>query len=139
MRNRITVGMLIASVMVLGLSACGPPPPVQVDVTLSDFQIVSSLDDFEAGRTYEFVISNEGTLNHEFMVMEPLAMDSMGMSMAEMDEMALLMVEEEELAPGETVTVEYTFLVSASSDDLEFACHVEGHYEQGMNLPINVE
>lgn len=133
------MGMLIASVMALGLSACGPSPPVEVDVTLADFEIVASQTDFKAGQTYQFVISNEGTLNHEFMVMEPLAMDSMGMSMAEMDEMALLMVEQEELSPGETVTVEYTFPASTSGDDLEFACHVEGHYEQGMNLPINVE
>jgi uncharacterized cupredoxin-like copper-binding protein len=139
MRSRILVWMLITSVMALGLSACGPPPPVQVDVTLSDFQITSSQTDFKAGQTYEFVISNEGAVNHEFMVMEPLAMDSMGMSMEEMDEMALLMVEEEELSPGETVTVEYTFPASASDGNLEFSCHVEGHYEQGMKLPIKVQ
>ena len=139
MRSRILVGMLIASVIALGLSACGPPPPVQVDVTLSDFQITSSQTDFKAGQTYEFVISNEGAVNHEFMVMEPLAMDSMGMTMEEMDAMALLMVEEDELTPGETKTVEYTFPASASGEDLEFSCHVEGHYEQGMKLPINVE
>jgi uncharacterized cupredoxin-like copper-binding protein len=38
-------------------------------------------------------------------------------------------------APGTTVTREFTF---TQTGDFEFACHVSGHYEAGMLLPITV-
>jgi uncharacterized cupredoxin-like copper-binding protein len=135
-RKKIAVVALGAGVLA-ALPGCAQGP-IPVDVTLTDFGIESTRTEFEAGRAYEFTITNEGALNHEFMIMPPVGMDQMGMDMGEYDEMALLMVEAEELPPGETVVVEYTFPDSAADEDLEFACHTEGHYEQGMNLGIAV-
>jgi len=63
----------------------------------------------------------------------------MDMDMEAMDEMALAMIEEDELTPGATKTLDYTFTEPASTGDLEFVCHVEGHYEAGMKLPITVK
>lgn len=130
-----TVAMLATAAL---LSACGPQPPVRVEVTLTDFGIESSPTEFEAGRSYEFVITNQGALAHELMIVPPLGMDQIGMSMEDLDDMALMMVEEDELPLNETVTIEYTFPESAAGDDLEFACHVEGHYEQGMKQSMMV-
>jgi len=59
--------------------------------------------------------------------------------MEAMDEMALAMIEEDELPSGATKTLDYTFTEPAPDGTLEFVCHVEGHYEAGMRLPITVK
>lgn len=167
-------GFVLISLGAMLLSACAAstappeptptPEPVEVTVTLTEFQIEASQTTFEAGRTYRFVVTNGGALNHEFMIMPPvedatiiateesdgmemgdegddegesMGMDG-GMSMEEMDAMALAMIEESELPPGSTQTVEVTFDEDSAGDNLEFACHVAGHYPAGMKAPITV-
>ncbi len=85
-------GVFLAVVAMGVLVACGPKPPQEVQVTLTDFGIESSLSAFEVGQPYRFVITNSGALDHEFMIIEPL-MPGMEMSMEEMDEIALAVVE----------------------------------------------
>jgi uncharacterized cupredoxin-like copper-binding protein len=133
----------IALLVILGallLSACGSNNSEKVEVSLTEFGIESSTTTFEAGQRYVFEIINEGALAHEFTVSEPLR--DMGMADHEMGgadhdmSMALLHIGEDELAPGSTVTIEFTFTNAA--DGLEFACHLTGHYEAGMFTPITV-
>jgi uncharacterized cupredoxin-like copper-binding protein len=148
MKNRTRFSFLVTTALIalsLILSACGASGPstnpdgsVNVELTLTDFGIESSLADFEAGVPYHFIITNEGQVNHEFMIMEPM-MAGMEMSMEEMDELALAFVEEDELSPGATQTLDYTFTQSTTAGSLEFSCHTPGHYEAGMKLPITVE
>lgn len=123
------------------LTACGGQGgAVKVRVTLTEFGFESSLTEFEAGVPYQFVVTNAGAVNHEFMIMPPLAEDQMGMAMDmhELDKTALAMIEEDELPPGATATLEFTFTEAAPAGTLEFACHTPGHYEAGMKLPIIV-
>ena len=135
--------VLIAIPMLL--AACGssssstnPDGSVNVNVTLTDFGIESSLNTFEVGIPYHFIITNKGAINHELMIMVP-TMAGSEMAMEEMDKMALAFVEEDELPPGATQTLDYTFTDSASAGSLEFACHTVGHYEAGMISPITVK
>lgn len=146
MINKTKISLLIATMLIasiLLLSACGPSTnpdgSVNVEVTLTDFGIDSSLDTFEVGVPYHFIITNEGAVNHELMIMQPMMPDMMDMTMDEMDAMALAYVEEDELTPGATRTLDYTFTESAPAGSLEFGCHIEGHYEAGMVLPITVK
>lgn len=145
MKNKIRYTLLITTVLIassLILSACGPSTnpdgSVNVEVTLTDFGIESTVDTFEVGVPYHFIITNEGAVNHELMIMEPM-MEGMEMDMEEMDAMALAYVEEDELPPGATQTLDYTFTAAAPAGSLEFDCHIEGHYEAGMKLPITVQ
>jgi uncharacterized cupredoxin-like copper-binding protein len=145
MKNKTSFTLLVTTVLIassLVLSACGPSTnpdgSVNVDVTLTDFGIESSLDTFEVGVPYHFIITNEGAVNHELMIMEPM-MPGMDMTMEEMDAMALAFVEEDELTPGVTQTLDYTFTEPAPAGSLELGCHIEGHYEAGMLLPITVK
>jgi len=145
MKNKTRIALLITTVFIgtsLIISACGPSTnpdgSVNVNVTLTDFRIDSSLVSFEVGVPYHFIITNEGQVNHELMIMEPM-MAGMNMTMEEMDAMALAHVEEEDLTPGATRTLDYTFTEPAPSGSLEFSCHIEGHYEAGMVLPITVK
>ena len=141
-RQKFVIGML-GLIALMSLASCAPstptptPTPETVLITLGDFTIEASMTRFEAGRTYEFVITNDGTLNHEFRIIPP-AESGMAMHSDEMHSEALLVVEQDQLPPGETVTVEYTFPASEAGEPLEFACHTPGHYEAGMKQSITL-
>ncbi len=151
MRRPLSILVLSALLLVAVLpTACGgttaktsaPPPNGRtVNVTLADFTIAASETTFTTGQTYHFVVANKGKTNHEFMAMPITGMDgrNMGtMSMEQMDKLALFMIGERQLPPGATKTIDYTFQERAGSGQLEFDCHVSGHYELGMRLPITV-
>ncbi len=132
---RKVLGILAAGSFLL--AACGQRA-TEVRITLKEFEIQSSMTDFQAGVPYRFVITNEGVVNHEFMIMPPADGSMMGMDMHELDQMALAMIEESELTPGTTKSLDFTFSESAQSGTLEFACHTPDHYEQGMKVPITI-
>jgi uncharacterized cupredoxin-like copper-binding protein len=79
------------------------------------------------GAPYRFVIANKGALAHDWMIMPPGEQD---------ESKALIKVEDTDLQPNQTVTRDFTF---TQAGDLEFACHVKGHYEAGMHSPITVK
>jgi len=54
--------------------------------------------------------------------------------MDEMHKIALAMIDN--VNPGETKTLDYTFTQSNAGKQLEFACHLPGHYEAGMHQAI---
>lgn len=137
--RKVLARLLLATVGLLVLAGCGPRPPETVEITLTDFGVESPVTSFGVGQPYRFVITNEGAINHEFVIMRPLTEDDMAMGRHGNMEEALLEVAEEELPPGATVTVEYTFTEPMGAGSLEFACHVEGHYEAGMRMPMTVE
>jgi uncharacterized cupredoxin-like copper-binding protein len=53
-------------------------------------------------------------------------------------EESLVTVTDEQLPPGAVITVDYTFTEPMTAGDLEFACHLSGHYAAGMKTPISV-
>ena len=140
---------------------------VDVYVTVSEFSFQSSITTFEVGVPYRFIVTNEGMMAHELMIIPKLdesvtgivagsgsmmgsGNDNSGMGIGSMmgagntnmeaiDEFALAMVEDDELYPGATVIFEYTFAESADFGELEFSCYLPGHYESGMVLPITVQ
>ncbi|AHI28170.1 cupredoxin domain-containing protein [Marinobacter similis] len=114
--------------------------------------------DVKAGETVRFVVSNKGSLVHEFNIGTPdmhearrsemmmlvehgviqggtLNHDMMGMdmgsghSMKQDDPNSIL------LEPGESKEVVWKF---TGSGDIEFACNVPGHYQAGMYGDVNV-
>ena len=137
-------GKTVVVLIVAGLflTACGgQKPATEVKITLTEFGIESSLTDFETGVPYRFVVTNAGTVEHEFMIMPPLTGDQMGMGMdmGTFDKMALAMISASKLPPGASASIDYTFTESAAVSVLEFACHTPGHYEANMKLPIIVK
>lgn len=136
--KKILILMIAAGLL---LTACGGQRATEVKITLTEFAIQSSMTDFQTGVPYHFVVTNEGLVEHEFMIMPPLTTDSMGMAMdmGELDKMALAMIETSDLPAGKTASFDYTFTESAPAGTLEFACHTPGHYEQGMKLAITAK
>ena len=107
----------------------------EVDVTLADNTIDSSLTTFKVGVPYTFVIKNTGRHAHNFNINTPV---SVGGSLDAALSSALLAVKQDQLPVGATVTVEYTFPDSAAGQLLEFSCLIRRHYDDGMKLNITV-
>jgi len=138
-----------AAALALALTACGGSgaatttapmadgtgSPVTVHVTLTDFAIQADLTTFTVGVPYHFVVVNSGGSQHEFMVIPPMPA---GTSSDVIDAAAQAHIEESNLQPGEQATVDYTFSADQVGTTLEFACHIQGHYEAGMHLSITV-
>lgn len=94
-----------------------------------------------AGETVTFVVTNDGAVEHEFVLgPEHIQMEhegSMGEGM-EHDEMAEDAMEgwpAVTLAPGATEEVTHTF---EEAGEVLFGCHVEGHYAAGMKGTVTV-
>jgi uncharacterized cupredoxin-like copper-binding protein len=133
--------LLVLAPLALLLVACSPSGPQTVEITLNEFGILSSQTDFEVGQTYQFSITNMGALNHEFTIMPAgvsMMMDGHGMDMGHNMEGAFVHVVEDQLGPGASMTIEFTFSEEYAAGELEFACHLAGHYEAGMFAPITV-
>ena len=122
--------VLAISVMALELlSACGKDsdlPATTVNVRLQEFKIESSVTSFESGKPYAFVVENRGSLKHEFMMTEMGGSHNMGVMMD---------IGEDMMGPGMVQTKKFTF---NKSGEVEFACHLPGHYEGGMKLSVMV-
>ena len=110
------------------------PGAIRVAVTLVEFKITASQLSFHAGSTYYFVVSNRGQQVHEFLIL-PENPDGSEVSPAEQYNDKL--IEIEQVAPGSTITVNYTFKPT-SAGRYEIACQMRGHYAAGMKLPIRV-
>ncbi len=107
----------------------------QVDITLADNTINSSLTSFQVGVPYTFIITNAGRRGHNFNISTPV---SEAGSLDAALQTALLAVPQSQLGPGASVTVEYTFPADAAGQNLEFSCLIRMHYQMGMLLPITV-
>ena len=127
-------------VLVVLFTACGgttspttSPAPKTVNVTLTDYKIASDLTQFSTGVPYHFVVVNKGATLHELMIAPPLTGT---MTVDDLDKLRLFEVSD--IAAGETKTLDYTFKESAPLGKFEMACHVPGHYEAGMKLPVAI-
>ncbi len=108
-----------------------------VHVIASEFKIASDITKFKVGVPYHFVVKNTGALAHEVMLSKPLPAGG-EMTMEQMDKMALGMADAADLEPGKTVSFDYTFKAGDLAGPLELSCHLEGHFEAGMKLPITI-
>lgn len=122
------------------------PPRVVAITTLDTFRFDPDRLEVRKGERVRFEISNPGAQPHEFFLAaedvqkehgeemkaaggSPMpSMDGHGMDMDE--SMASLYLE-----PGKTMEVTVTF---EDASDVQFACHVPGHYEAGMVGTVEV-
>lgn len=100
----------------------------EVAVSLTDGAIESSVVTFKVGETYTFTVTNDGTMEHEFVIEKAGAVDEPLESEGGEAEI-------EPYAAGSTETLEFTF---TEAGIYQFACHIPGHYEAGMALTIHV-
>lgn len=115
-----------------------------IEVVASDNEFSLKSLQVKDGETVRFVVHNDGLDPHEFLIGTAAAHAEHRRLMKAMMEQqkqgghahAMAMEEHESgvtVAPGNTATFVWTF---ARTPNLEFACDVPGHYEDGMHGPI---
>lgn len=139
MKNARSALSLLFPTFLLLLAACGGSVSTStraVQITETDFQITSNVTSFTPGAHYQFTITNQGRVVHEFMLMPKNEGTMSTMSMGNMDKLAL--AEVENIAPGTSITLNYTFPASMANSHPQFACYYQGHYMAGMRLNVAV-
>ncbi len=129
----------LVMVLVLVLTACsggGSGGATTVTVTLTDFAIQASQTTFQVGTSYHFVVTNKGSVAHQFVIMTPMPDDPPA---AQVKSAMLAGIDDTGLAAGASQSFDYTFKTAAPAGTLEFACHLQGHYDAGMHSAITVQ
>lgn len=118
-------------------SAAVPAPATRIEVKLTDaLRIEPATMTVPAGIPVTFVVTNSGSIEHEFVLGDDAAQaeheTEMGgsMGMGQDEEMAI------GVGPGATKELTVTFPTAAS---LIAGCHVAGHYMGGMKATVVVE
>jgi len=106
-----------------------------VQVKETDFKIASSVTTFSPGTHCHFVVTNNGNMAHEFMIL-PQSEGNWEMGMGNRHKIAFASIDM--VHPGETKTLDYTFPSSAAGSHLEFACYLPSHYDAGMRQRVSV-
>lgn len=94
----------------------------------------------EAGSTVKFVVTNKGEIAHAWAidtVAEQVEHEE-GMDNVDMDKMMTHMDGEPNgfvLKPGETKSLIWTF---TKGGDIQYACHLPGHYDAGMRGAVKI-
>lgn len=128
--------LMVALLATAGVAACTSTAAVtEVSVTEIDFRIDASQTHFSVGKTYRFVVTNRGEVDHEFLLIPPE--DDLP-QVSTVDQLyAAGRARIPIIPPGATKTIEYTFK-SSDRVDLEMACYYPGQHDAGMFLPITV-
>ena len=109
---------------------------IRVNVTLVEYSITATLKTFQAGHTYYFVVTNRGHVVHEFLIMPENPDGSPASPAVQYNDK---LIEIEQIAPGTTMTLNYTFPPSSlQRGRYEIACQMRGHYAAGMRFPIRI-
>ena len=117
MRQRLAAIVVITLLMGVSLAACTayaqtaptPAPHVQmVNVTLTDTTITASQTAVRPGVRYDFIVTNHGTVAHQFWLM-PGGMAQQMKQMPRAQWHSHLLASTQDIAPGKTAQVAYTF------------------------------
>ncbi len=138
--------LLVALAAVTGCSSAvtqapaagsGAPSATRVTVTLSDaLKIEPAQINIPMGVPVTFVVTNKGTIDHEFFVGGEKAQAVHEKAMS--GQMAMVMDEPTGIGvkPGQTKELTLTF---ADTTPVFGGCHIPGHYLAGMKATITVQ
>jgi uncharacterized cupredoxin-like copper-binding protein len=120
-------------------SSGASPAATRIEVTLTDaLKIEPASMTVPAGVPVTFVVTNTGTVLHEFVLGDE---EVQAEHEAEMEEEGGMSMPEDEpnaigVEPGQTKELVFTFDEAGST---LAGCHVVGHYDAGMKAEITVE
>jgi hypothetical protein len=108
-----------------------------VHVTVTDQQVTANMATFTVGQPYQFVVVNNGHASYQVLV-APMGVDYGHMSQTERQHAALYT--SKQVAPGQTITIQYTFAASAAGQRLGFGSYPQGGAEgNGMWYAFSVQ
>ncbi len=126
----VLVAVLLVSIAWLGRAHAAST--TTVNVTLKEFSVDMSQGVVPAGTPVTFQVTNEGKIQHEFVVEKAGAVDQ---ALEDENGGEKMDAEIEPFNPGQTKTLQWTFLEPGT---YQVACHVPGHFEAGMKATFTV-
>ena len=121
--------LLVCTLLVLALtlSACGNAgPSTNLNVNMTDFMYDPSNYTVPAGQTITLKLSNNGAVEHEFVIMKYGT--DVGADFGDDDEENIYW--EVELSAGSSG--EYTFTAPSEPGEYQIVCGIPGHFMAGM-------
>jgi len=131
---------LIALVaLVLLMAACGGDgASTSIKVDMADFEF--SPDDWtvEAGEEITVELANNGSVEHEFVILRPGVNVTSEADLPETEEelLAGFVYWEDEVEPGESKTLTFT---APQAGTYQISCAIEGHFDAGMEGDMTAE
>ncbi len=129
-RLGLAIGALAIGAMLFGHAQAANVTTVAA--TLREFKVDVAPTAIEVGKPVQFVVTNTGKIQHEFVIEKAGADDQHLTTEVEGKEVD---AEIEAFNPGETKTLTWTFTEPGA---YQAACHLPGHYEAGMVMQFNV-
>ena len=114
-------------------------PDRQVKVSMLDtmrYVFEPGLDSLKHGETIEFVVTNDGVIQHEFSIGNAEEQVKHAEMMRNMPNMKHEDPNTVSLAAGETARLSWRFM---GKDAVVFACNIPGHFEAGMKLEMAID
>lgn len=138
MPKLIKIGIVLLG-LVLALGACGSSgPETSIDATMTDFMF--SPDDWTvaAGEEITIELSNEGSVDHEWVILRP------GVTIESEDELPATEEEllanfvywEDEVEAGDSKTLTFT---APAAGTYQIVCAIEDHFNAGMKGQLVAE
>jgi len=114
-------------------------PDRQISVSMQDtmrYKFTPDLISLYEDETIEFLVRNDGRIQHEFSIGNAEDQVRHAQMMQSMPDMKHNDPNTVSLAPGESATLSWKFM---GKDTVIFACNIPGHFEAGMKhiLVIN--
>lgn len=134
--RRSKVGLLLGSGCVLLFAACGDDDDgggaTSISATASEFQFDPDAWSVSAGQEFSVDFANDGTIEHEWAVL------NLGDDIASEAEFAedRVMFEIEAIPAGESTTQAFTV---DEAGDYQVICAIPSHFDQGMEGTLTVE
>lgn len=137
MGRRFALGM---AVLLLGaIAACGgDEAATEIDVELKEFGFAPDTWTVAAGEEISVDLSNAGTLEHEWVILQDGVTISSEDDLPETEEelLADFVYWEDEVEPGESKTLTFT---APSAGEYQIICAIEGHFTSGMEGTLTVQ
>ena len=152
MKKRIVFGLALVILLAL-LAACGGTKSAesgthttsktavptytssrQVHVTITDKGISSSMKTFQNGIPYFFVVTNNGSASHNFIIKTYAQGSEPGTPQAQQGVLYTV----GRIAPGTTQTFTYQFPIVSPQSHLQFASQLNGPGGHEIDIPVEV-
>jgi len=131
-------GPSMAFLLLLLVAACSDGASTEISAEMSDFQFTPTSWTVPAGEEITIELTNNGSVVHEFVILQP------GVTISAEDELPAteeeLLAEfvywEDEIEAGETKTVTFT---APPAGEYQVICAIEGHFTAGMEGTLTSE
>ncbi|MDF1598066.1 MAG: cupredoxin domain-containing protein [Acidimicrobiia bacterium] len=123
--------------LIIVLSGCGGGAATEIDATLKDFAFSPTSWEIPAGETITISMTNEGAVEHEWVLLKPGVTISSEADLPDTEEVLLadFVYWEEEVEPGASKSETFT---APAAGEYQIICAIPSHFDAGMEGTLTV-